>query len=163
MEIFRKMKDYLIPPEEDMEEEFDEAEEAEAAPAAIPMKSRFASSASYGAAKVANGSPYDAPSLDFVSPSPSVSSSSAADLSMKIYVPHEFGDVRRIADDLKAKRSVIINFEELKPAEQRRICDFANGVCYVMEGQARRISDVMVLYVPHGVSVSAVQSKSKLD
>ncbi len=83
-----------------------------------------------------------------------------SDLSVKIHVPHEFSDVRKIADDLKAKRAVIVNFEEVEPSEQRRICDFTNGVCYMMDGQARRITDIMVMYVPAGVNVTPVTSKS---
>ena len=82
------------------------------------------------------------------------------DLSVKIHVPHEFGDVRRIADDLKARRAVIVNFEEVEESSQRRICDFTNGVCYMMDGQARRITETMVMYVPAGVNVTPVTSKS---
>lgn len=50
-----------------------------------------------------------------------------------------------------------MNYEKVDFAEQRRICDFVNGVCYVMEGEARRISETMVLYVPDGVSVAEMQ------
>ena len=75
---------------------------------------------------------------------------------MQIYVPTKFDQVADIADDLKAKHAAIVNYERVDAAEQRRICDFINGVCYVEDGEARRISDTMVLYVPSGVSVAEV-------
>ena len=42
--------------------------------------------------------------------------------------------------------------------EQRRICDFVNGVCYVLDGCAKRISEQIVLYVPEGVDVDEAMS-----
>ena len=43
-------------------------------------------------------------------------------------------------------------------AEQRRICDFLNGVCYVQDGDVRRITATMVLYVPDCVEINEVKS-----
>lgn len=147
MELFKKLTNLIMPIDE---EEFEEEENVERG-----IKHEVPKMA-------VNGIPssYAVPSYEPEKPKFSVYSGDSSDLSIKIYVPHEFGDVRRIADDLKAKRAVIINFEEVESAEQRRICDFANGVCYVMDGQARRVSDYMVMYVPAGVSVAAVSAKS---
>lgn len=113
--------------------------------------------------KVVNGPAFSLPS-DYEPSRPflTLHKAQTTDLSVKIHVPHEFGDVRKIADDLKALRAVIVNFEEVEQAEQRRICDFTNGVCYMMDGQARRITESMVMYVPAGVNVTAVTSKSVL-
>lgn len=143
MKILEKLTNIVMPIDEVMDEE--EIEEFSGA------ESR----------KVANGLPVDMPSVEYSKPKLTVHTTPTADLSIKIYHPHEFGDVRRIADDLKEKKAVIINFDDLQESEQRRICDFANGVCYVMNGQAKRISNSMVLYVPNGVSVAAVSSNKK--
>ena len=80
---------------------------------------------------------------------------------MDIYVPSTFDQVTGIAEDLLAKKAVIVNFERVDQAEQRRICDFVNGVCYVLDGEARRISDGMMLYVPSGVDVATAQVPEK--
>lgn len=45
----------------------------------------------------------------------------------------------------KSGKAAIVNYERVDSAEQRRIRDFVNGVCYVMNGEARRISELMVL------------------
>ena len=67
--------------------------------------------------------------------------------------------VARIADDLLANRAAVVNYERVDLPEQRRICDFINGVSYVLDCEARRISDIMVLYVPSGVDVSSAKPK----
>ena len=68
----------------------------------------------------------------------------------------------RIADDLKARMAVIVNYEKVEAEEQRRICDFVNGACYVSDGGAKRISDYIVLYVPEGIDVSEAMSVAVL-
>ena len=47
-----------------------------------------------------------------------------------------------------------VNYEKIEAAEQRRICDFVNGVCYVLDGCAKRVTGQIVLYVPAGVDVA---------
>ena len=77
---------------------------------------------------------------------------------IQIYTPQTFDSVSEIADALKSKRSAIVNYERIEMSEQRRICDFLNGVCYVQNGEVRRITATMVLYVPDGVEISEVKS-----
>ena len=82
----------------------------------------------------------------------------APQLKVRVYVPSDFEQVTAIADDLRAKKAVIVNYEKVEAEQQRRICDFINGSCYVTDGGAKRISDYIVLYVPEGVNVSEAMS-----
>ena len=82
----------------------------------------------------------------------------AQPLIIKLYVPRNFEQVTSVADDIKGKRAVLINYDKVDLAEQRRICDFVNGVCYVTNGDARRISSNIVLYVPDGVDAEEAMS-----
>ena len=67
------------------------------------------------------------------------------ELRVQIYVPENFDQVTDIADNLKAGNAA---------EEQRRICDFVNGACYIVNGCAKRISEQIVLYAPEGVDVA---------
>ena len=80
------------------------------------------------------------------------------DMRIQIYTPQNFDSVSDIADALKSKRSAIVNYERVELSEQRRICDFLNGVCYVQNGDVRRVTSTMVLYVPDCVEISEVDS-----
>lgn len=80
------------------------------------------------------------------------------ELTVQIYAPSNFDQATSIADDLKAGKACVVNYEKVEYKEQRRICDFVNGACYVLDGCAKRISNQIVLYVPEGVDVSAAAS-----
>ncbi len=87
-----------------------------------------------------------------------VSNGKAQSMHIQIYTPQNFDAVSEIADALKSKKSAIVNYERVELAEQRRICDFLNGVCYVQNGEVRRITATMVLYVPDGVDIDEIKS-----
>ena len=146
-DIFRKLTDILMPIEED------------AAVEAVEEKQK--EEVIYTEQKVVNGDSIayaaPAPKLAVKRPQLTVHTTKVQELKVHIYVPTNFDQVTSIADDLKSGKAAVVNYEKVDFAEQRRICDFVNGVCYVMEGEARRISETMVLYVPDGVSVAEMQ------
>ena len=76
------------------------------------------------------------------------------ELRVQIYVPENFDQVTDIADNLKAGKAAVVNYERVAAEEQRRICDFVNGACYIVNGCAKRISEQIVLYAPEGVDVA---------
>ena len=78
---------------------------------------------------------------------------------MEIHVPSNYEQVARIADDLLANRATIVNFERVEGNEQQRIFDFINGVSYVLDCAARRVSANLMLYVPNGVDVATAAPK----
>ena len=82
----------------------------------------------------------------------------APKLKVRIYTPTSFDQAAGIADDLRDKRAVVVNYERVETELQRRICDFINGCCYVTDGGVKRVCDTIVLYVPEGVNVSEAMS-----
>lgn len=95
-------------------------------------------------------------------PKLTVHTNKVQEMSIDIHVPQNFDQVRSVADALKESKACIVNYEKVEAPEQRRICDFLNGVCYVLEGDVRRISETMVLYVPNGVDISGVDAQENL-
>ena len=90
-------------------------------------------------------------------PKLTVHTTKVPELAMEIHVPSNFDQGARIADDLLMNRAAIVNFERVDGPEQRRICDFINGVSYVLDCEARRITDTMILYVPSEVDVATAK------
>ena len=74
------------------------------------------------------------------------------EFSVKIYHSANGSQVCAIADDILGNKAAVVNYEQLEEAEQRRICDFINGVCYASDGSVRMISDRIFLYVPAGIN-----------
>ena len=150
MDLLEKFKDLLMP-EVIEEEEYEEEETAVAVAAPV----RMSRAVNGGPAPVFPSAPIAQPSR----PKLTVHTTETAELAVDIYVPSAFDQVQRIADDLMARKAAIVNYERIEASEQRRISDFLNGVCYMLDGEARRISDNMALYVPNGVNVATAKPK----
>ncbi|MGI5874523.1 MAG: cell division protein SepF [Bacillota bacterium] len=51
-----------------------------------------------------------------------------------------FAEVKRIAENLKQNRSVLINFEDMNKDEAQRTIDFLSGTTFAKDGQIQKIS-----------------------
>ena len=163
----KKLTDFLMPIEEDEANLENQREDAQVISMPRPLERQAEEETQE--LKVANGGTVSVTRPTFRAVQthenphrPKLTVHSTPKLSVRVYVPTKFEEVRHIADDLKAKRAVIVNYEKIELTEQRRICDFINGACYVMDGAAKRISDYLVLYVPKGVETSVAMSAAVL-
>lgn len=85
----------------------------------------------------------------------STSSSGSKDpLKVVLLEPENFEDCQQIADNLKHKRTVIINVENLDIAMARRIIDFVGGVAYALGGTLQKIGAGIIIAVPNNVDIS---------
>ena len=178
MDFLKRVTDFLMPVEEEEVVKTESARKEEQEDA----DERMMSTESYEERRVSNGasipyasaeppmypsagtrrslhsaSMYNAPRTRVTAqqkrPKLTVHTTQIPSLNVKIYVPRSFDQVQEIADDLKAGRAVLVNYERVELEEQRRLCDFINGVCYIMNGEVKRVSTSMVLYAPDGVNV----------
>ncbi len=98
-----------------------------------------------------------------VKPQLTVHTTKIPEMKVQVYVPTEYQQVVEMADDLKEKKSIVVNYDKVDKPLQRRICDFVNGVCYVSGGDARRITRSIVLYVPAGVDITDAEVMALVD
>lgn len=80
----------------------------------------------------------------------------APEFVMKVYTPADYSQINGIADDVLAHKAVVVNYEYVHAEEQRRICDYIDGVCYAVDGAVTKIAEKIFLYVPAGISTSDI-------
>ena len=68
--------------------------------------------------------------------------------------PKSLDDSQQIANCLKEKRPVVINFEGVDDQLYRRILDFVSGTTYALDGNVNSISTRVWLFSPKNVNVS---------
>lgn len=68
--------------------------------------------------------------------------------------PASFDDCQQISDNLKNKRTVIINLENLDIGLARRIIDFVGGSAYALGGTLQKIGTGIIIAVPNNVNIS---------
>lgn len=75
---------------------------------------------------------------------------------MKVYKPADYNNINCIAQDILDHKAAVVNYEYVHADEQRRICDYVDGVCYAVDGKVTKISEKIFLYVPSGINTSDI-------
>lgn len=68
--------------------------------------------------------------------------------------PVTFDDCQHIADNLKNKRAVIINLENVDLHLARRIIDFVGGTAYALGGTLQKVGAGIVICLPNNMDIS---------
>lgn len=76
-----------------------------------------------------------------------------ASMKMIVYHPVCYDDAQTIVDNLKNRRPVIVNMEELEASCAQRVLDFLLGAIYAVNGTANKISRGIFLFAPRDVDV----------
>lgn len=81
---------------------------------------------------------------------------------MKVVViePRSFDDVQQVANCLKEKKPVVINFENTDAEDAKRIIDFISGTTYALAGDIKKVGRNVFLCVPNNVNVAYTQDRS---
>lgn len=79
--------------------------------------------------------------------------SSSSPMKVVLVEPITYDEVQSICDDLRSKKPVIINFEEMDKEVAKRMVDFISGAVYVLDGTIQKVSNGIVLIAPSNVDV----------
>ena len=64
-----------------------------------------------------------------------------------------FDDTAKAADELRKKKAVILNMENIDKALTRRVVDFLSGSVYALDGRVKKIAQATYLFCPHNMEV----------
>ena len=67
--------------------------------------------------------------------------------------PASFNDCTKAADDLRDKKGIIVNLENVDKSLSRRVVDFLSGCAYALDGKVNKIAQSTYLFTPHSMSV----------
>lgn len=67
--------------------------------------------------------------------------------------PRVYADAQDIADQLKNRRSVVVNLQSIDREQAKRIVDFLSGTVYALGGDIQRIGTDIFLCTPDNVEV----------
>ena len=75
--------------------------------------------------------------------------------------PRAFSEAQQIADYLKAKNQVVVNFKRVTSDVSKRIIDFLSGTIYAISGDMQKIGGGIFLFTPNNVSVEGKITSDK--
>lgn len=141
--IMEKIKDFMIGPEFDEEDDYIyEEEEIEETPVR-PVKDV------YTAKTVKRGSSPAASTGDKI-----VSIHTNVNMEVVIAYPKVVDDTSSISEHLKDNKTVVVNLEGVDREETQRIVDFLSGVAYALDGEFQSISNRIFIAAPRSVNIT---------
>ena len=75
---------------------------------------------------------------------------------MKVVVcePDSLDEVQILADHLKNRKQVILNFENTPKELSQRIIDFISGTTYALEGNSQQLGSDIFIFTPSNVEIA---------
>ena len=70
-----------------------------------------------------------------------------------LFRPGSFNDTSKAADDLRNRKAVIVNMENVDKAMARRVVDFLSGCVYALENKKKKIAQSAYLFCPHNMDI----------
>ena len=152
--------------EEDTEDDYEEEEERPARRSAPARRSRAAapvedepeededsdfgfgsiSTSGSGSSALGSSSGFNGPVLH--------TGSSANKQEVVLFRPGSFNDTSKATDDLRNRKAVIVNMENVDKAMARRVVDFLSGCVYALDGDVKKIAQSAYLFCPHNMEIS---------
>lgn len=107
---------------------------------------------------VVTPSPYEAvaPVIDKGQPqSKSYSMNGSGPFKMLVIEPKNFDECTKLVDNLKSRKPVIINLEQVETDLARKMFDFLSGATYALNGNVQRVTANIFIFAPANVDIAA--------
>ena len=148
--IFGKMLDIIGLEEEDLDEDLEERydgysleeeeDEADYEPPVSQKRKRNSSRESHGRG------------------SNMVDMSTQNSMKMLVYQPYSYDDTQNIIDNLRTRKPVIVDLENLDVDMAQRVLDFISGAVYALRGTIHKIARGIFVLAPSNVDISGSMS-----
>ena len=154
MSILDNLKKFVQPYSEDdydeeYEDEVDELEDELSEPAPRTRRpSPFAN-----ASEESNYSTNTAPAASTGSFSGQVLNMNSGKQEVVLFHAKSFDSAAKAADELRRKKAVILNMENVDKSLTRRVVDFLSGSVYALDGSVKKIAQSTYLFCPHNMDV----------
>lgn len=73
---------------------------------------------------------------------------------VEVFHCRSFDDTQCIALAVRARRTVVLQLDQLEPLEAQRVVDFVSGAVHALEGRSERLGVTSFLFAPNGVVLS---------
>ncbi len=77
--------------------------------------------------------------------------------------PRTYDETQTIADELKARKAVVINLQRIPHDQAKRVVDFLSGTVYAIGGDIQKLGPNIFLCTPDNVDVSGSISDLSRD
>ena len=165
MSFWDNVKKFAQPYSDEEYDDFDEEEgldpfedEVEEQPARARRTPAFNTAASEPALDFsAPAAPVSAPAAPVSAPSSGFSGQvlnmNSGKQEVVLFHAKAFDDAAKAATELRNRRAIILNMENVDKALTRRVVDFLSGCVYALDGQVKKVAQATYLFCPHSMDI----------
>jgi cell division inhibitor SepF len=101
--------------------------------------------------EVPNG--FESPFAQGTSRKPVVNVYSQKKYNIQVIKPYSFEESKLIAEHLKQRRIVVVNFDKTEDELAQRMVDFISGATYALDGEMQKVGDKSFMFVPSNFEI----------
>ena len=135
---------------DDFDDEMDDYDEVEEEPSPRKRRSPFGSDRATESAPTATAAPSAASERSFGG---QVLNMNSGKQEVVLFHAKTFDDAARAADELRKRKAVILNMENVDKSLTRRVVDFLSGAVYALDGSVKKVAMSTYLFCPHNMDV----------
>ena len=91
---------------------------------------------------------------------PKASMNQSGPFKMVVIEPKSLDECRKLVDNLRARKPVIINLERTETDLARKMFDFLGGATYALSGTVQRINQNIYIFAPNNVNIKAMVDRA---
>lgn len=76
-------------------------------------------------------------------------------IKLVVYEPSKYEEAPKIVEDLKNRKLIVINLEEMEIESKKQIFDFLNGAIYALDGNIQKVSKDIFILAPSNVEIDS--------
>lgn len=84
-----------------------------------------------------------------------ISMNQSSPFKMVVIEPKSLDECRKLVDNLRARKPVIINLERVETELARKMFDFLGGATYALSGNVQRVTQNIFIFAPDNVNINA--------
>lgn len=80
----------------------------------------------------------------------------ATNMKLVIHEPEIYEDIIKAIDDVKNRKPVVLNLQQMEEDEKRKAFDFTSGAIYTLEGNIQKVSTDIFILAPSNVEIDGI-------
>ena len=91
---------------------------------------------------------------------PKLSMNQSGPFKMIVIEPKSLDECRKLVDNMRARKPIVINLEKVETDLARKMFDFLGGATYALSGTVQRINPNIYIFAPNNVNIKAMVDRA---
>ena len=84
-----------------------------------------------------------------------------SNMKIAVHEPLNYDEAPAIIDDIKSRKAVVLNFEQLDASIKRQIFDFVSGGLYALDAKIQKVNKDIFILAPNNVEIDGLKDELK--